>query len=70
MRLLFAFAVSATLAACSGGSESGNDEKAIEAAAREIENKADTEVKAVIDELNADVAADEGEGDEPVSNVQ
>ena len=70
MRLLLAFAASATLAACSGGSEGESDEQAIEATAREIENKADTEIKAVIAELNADVAADEGEGDEAVSNTQ
>ena len=69
MRHLLAIAASLILAACSGGAGGESDEKSLEAAAKEIENKADAEVKAVIDTLNNDAAADEGEGDEPVSNA-
>lgn len=66
----FAIAALTLLAACSGGTGGESDEKSIEAAAKEIEAKADAEVKAVVDDLNNDVAADEGEGDEPIANAE
>ena len=68
MRLLALSAALTLLSACSGESGGESDDKSLEAAAKVIENKADAEVKAVVDDLNNDVTSDEGEGDEPVSS--